>query len=220
MSLSPRLLGVFAPGEIPGASPVWQSPPPGSRLLGLLRHGRVHAPGPKCFMGTTPLQLDSAGEAQARSWQPLFHASPPDRLLSSPLDRCRHTARLASPQRPGRILPGLSEIRLGAWEGQTFDSIRSRFPRAFEQRGQSPHTFRPPGGESLGDVAHRATSALIPALGKPSCRRVLAVTHAGVIRALLWRFLASRPRALFQFRPQYGSLLIFAIPDISMTPLT
>jgi len=110
------------------------------------------------------------------------------------------------------ILPDLAEMDLGEWEGLAQSQVRETQPEAFARRGREPWTFRPPGGECCADVAARGLRALAAMLrdcageetrddGIDTVREgawpslaggaavtapfVLAVTHAGLIRAVL-----------------------------------
>lgn len=77
----------------------------------------------------------------------------------------------------------LAEQHWGAWEGMTREEMRARdgddaFEKAGARRGLE---FRPPGGESTGEVHARVASffADVGARGED----VLVVAHAGILRA-------------------------------------
>ncbi len=71
----------------------------------------------------------------------------------------------------------------GEWEGYGVDELRRRFGDAFARNEAAGLDFRPPGGESPRDVRDRIVRWLgeVAALGEP----VVAVTHKGVLRAVL-----------------------------------
>ena len=110
------------------------------RLL-LLRHGAVQ----------------SAGDARRYigRWADYFAATaPPTDVFCSDLARCLQTARKIAARcdlEPQTVLE-LREIDLGSWEGRSFDTIKTRFPQAFRQRGDQIADHRPPGGESFRDL--------------------------------------------------------------------
>jgi probable phosphoglycerate mutase len=106
---------------------------------------------------------------------------------SSPLSRAVETAQILSGA-PPREEPALSEMDWGEWEGYGLDDLRQRFGDAFARNEAAGLDFRPPGGESPREVRDRVVRWLgeIAALGEP----VVAVTHKGVLRAVL----ARRPR--------------------------
>ena len=106
-----------------------------------------------------------------------------------------------------QALTELREIRLGAWEGQLFDTVRKTNPQEFQRRGDHTAEHRPPGGESFDDLQHRVW----PVFTKVAClpdRAILMVTHAGVIRVLLCRLLGMPLKNLFRIALTYGSLSI------------
>lgn len=165
------------------------------RGIWLLRHGAL-APDPqRRLVGAQDLPLSDEGREQildlARSFLPQIL---PDlrAVVTSDLARCRETAEILLADCGGAIPllvePGFREIRLGQWEGLNREAIRHRWPGAFEARGLDLAAFVPPGGESFRMVERRALLAL--ARWRESCPegRLLVVTHAGVMRALLSRY--------------------------------
>lgn len=101
------------------------------------------------------------------------------RVVTSPLARCVQTAALLGAADAPRE-PRIREMSWGAWEGETLAALRARLGdemRTNEARGLD---FRPADGESPREVMHRVKSWLRE-LAVPT----LAVTHRGVIRAIL-----------------------------------
>ena len=100
-------------------------------------------------------------------------------VVTSPLKRCVQTAALlGAPHAPRE--PRLIEMDWGDWEGQTLAALRERLGeemRANEARGLD---FRPPNGESPREVLVRV-HAWLREVATPT----LAITHRGVIRAVL-----------------------------------
>src|SRR3569833_1240868 len=71
----------------------------------------------------------------------------------------------------------------GAWEGCRLAELRADDVDAFVRNEQRGLDFRPPGGESPRDVIARLTCWL--AKIDPRDRPIVAITHNGVLRALL-----------------------------------
>jgi probable phosphoglycerate mutase len=71
----------------------------------------------------------------------------------------------------------------GEWDGFGLDELRRRFGGEFARHEAAGLDFRPPGGESPRDVRDRVARwlAAIAARRQP----VVAVTHKGVLRAVL-----------------------------------
>ena len=143
----------------------------------LVRHTRPAVSEKVCY-GMTDLEPaptfdDEAARAAA--------ALPPaDRLVTSPLRRCRRLAEwIGAAQALTPIIDArLREMDFGAWEGMAWDAI----PRA-ELDAWAADFFhaRPHGGESVHMLRERTEAAL--ADYRRSGVSHIVVTHAGVIRA-------------------------------------
>jgi broad specificity phosphatase PhoE len=123
--------------------------------------------------------------------------------------RCRETLQPLSGIQ-SEIDSDLREVDFGSWEAKTFDQIQISDPEAVNQWAAFDPAFSFPGGEKLDDFLvrmQRVASALI------SCPEdtILAVTHAGVIRALLCHFLGLHPRQYVLFNVDYASLTILEL---------
>jgi probable phosphoglycerate mutase len=172
-----------------------------TRLLAL-RHAATDWNEAGLLQGRAERGLSAAGRAAAAAWRlPSFAAG--WTLLASPLRRAQETAALLGPQVVTE--PALIEMSWGAWEGHSPAELRRDDPRftAEETRGLD---FTPPGGESPRQVAAR----LAPWLAGLE-RDSVAVTHKGVLRALLhlatgWAFQGKAPA-----KPRAGVALLFAL---------
>lgn len=101
------------------------------------------------------------------------------RAFVSPQKRARETAELLglSPT----VDPRLREQNWGIWEGLTRAEMRARYGEdCFEKAGLG-FAFRPPGGESSGEVAARVKDFLL-AIGRAP-EDAVAVAHMGILRA-------------------------------------
>lgn len=104
------------------------------------------------------------------------------RIVTSPLARCVQTAaRLGAPhaEREPRII----EMDWGRWEGESLAELRARLGEAMRDNEARGLDFLPEGGESPRRVLERVQPWLreVAAAGAPT----LAITHRGVIRAVL-----------------------------------
>ena len=145
----------------------------------LVRHTRPAVPEGVCY-GVTDLDLAPTFDDEAEA---VVAALPPaERLVSSPLRRCRRLAERIGVARG--LAPAfddrLREFDFGAWEGVPWDSI----PRA-ELDAWAADFFhaRPHGGESVCMLSERVQSAI--ADYRRSGLAHLVVTHSGVIKAAL-----------------------------------
>lgn len=180
-------------------------------VIYLIRHGEIPTYSPRRFIGRTDPPLTERGRQQIAKLGEMLKSCAVDRLVCSPLLRCRESAQLLGPyisQYIGcepEVVQDLAEISLGAWEGLTVEEVRQRFPGSYEARGLDLAGFRPPGGESFADLQKRAWSALAN-LVAAGPRRLAVVAHAGVNRVLLCQLLGMPLTNLFRLEQGYGCL--------------
>jgi len=91
----------------------------------LLRHGRTTSNADGTLAGRTAVELDEAGQAQARAAGERLRGVPLRLVASSPLLRCRQTLDLALPGADVVIAEGLTECGYGEWEGASLKKLAS-----------------------------------------------------------------------------------------------
>jgi len=111
--------------------------------------------------------------------------------LASPLSRATETAKALAALRAGgnetpatvAVEPGIIEQDFGAWQGRTYAEIA-------ELQGGEMHAFwfaaahtTPEGGESFADTMGRVGQAIARLTEAHAASDIVAVAHAGVIRA-------------------------------------
>ncbi|HEX8486492.1 alpha-ribazole phosphatase [Sphingomonas sp.] len=164
------------------------------RLI-LLRHTRPAVAAGVCY-GASDLDCADTFAQEAAALLPDLPAF--DRLITSPLRRCRRLADVivAATDKPVTIDARLAEMDFGAWEGLRWDDI----PRPeIDAWAADFHDARPHGGESIATFAARVAGALADARAAPGS--TLMVTHQGVVRAA--RAAAERDDA-WRFTLAYG----------------
>ncbi len=149
--------------------------------LALIRHGAT----PWNAAGRLQGRADPGLSADTVRW--LAGVGPPEELsgarwIASPLQRAIETARLLSGDEPV-IEPRLIEMDWGIWEGRTLADLRTELGEAMAANEARGLDFRPAGGESPCDVQARIGPWLGEVAGQD--RPTIAVTHKGVIRAVL-----------------------------------
>lgn len=155
-----------------------------------LRHGESVANAARVLSGWNDVALSPTGRDQARAAGTALAGHRFDRALTSDLQRAHHTARLVleawaaatgQPAPPLEQDGRLRERNLGGWQGLGYDLVRSRGDSAT----LTGWATRPPGGESLEDVAWRTVAALMVRESERHAETVLVVAHGGVLRVLL-----------------------------------
>ncbi len=152
-------------------------------FVGLLRHGE--AAGGAVYRGRTDDPLTPAGWTQMRT--AMAGISGWDLVVCSPLRRCAAFAgELARDQGlPLVEEPRLAEIDFGDWEGRSAEKLMSESPEALAAFWRDPLNHPPPGGESLSYFQERVVEAWSALSHRHAGKRLLLVTHGGVIRMLL-----------------------------------
>jgi len=147
--------------------------------IDLLRHGDTGQCG---FRGQLDDALSVVGWEQMRGAVMDGHW---DLVVSSPLQRCAAFARELAAQRevPLQLDERLSEYHFGDWQAVPLERIAEHESEALAKFWTDPVACPPPGAESLARFETRIRAAL-DAIALMPPRRVLVITHGGVIRLL------------------------------------
>ena len=129
----------------------------------LVRHGRTTANSSGILAGRTPgVRLDEVGEQQAARAGDRLSGLRLDALVSSPLERCRQTAKaIAVKQQGGATVArekDLTEVDYGEWTGQPLKTLGKQPLWKVVQGHPAAATF--PGGEGLAAMSARAVAAV------------------------------------------------------------
>lgn len=163
-------------------------------LVALLRHADTAWSAEGRIQGRSDQPLSDAGRAAMRKIR-LPAECRGMRVVTSPLARCVETAALlGEPHAPRE--PRIAEMSWGAWEGRRLDELRAELGAAMRENEARGLDFRPEGGETPREVLARVGEWLRK-ISEPT----LAITHRGVIRAMLaaatgWDMLGKPPAKL------------------------
>jgi broad specificity phosphatase PhoE len=156
----------------------------------LVRHGESEANAARRFAGRTDSPLTERGRQQAAAVAEALARVRFDRIVSSPLARCRDTALVIARrhQLPVDLERDLVEIDVGEKTGTPFDEVAG-LP---EWRDDGFVAW--PRGETLDQVLSRAHRVIARIAAESAGQRVLVVGHGGVTRILMSHFLGLLPR--------------------------
>lgn len=104
-----------------------------------------------------------------------------DAIWASTLQRAAHTAAVIAEVLgvgPVQLHPGLMESDLGPWQGLSTTEIEAGWPNFLAE------SRRPDGAETVEQLTDRGLAALRHIAAATPGGEVLAVTHAGLVRAL------------------------------------
>ena len=155
----------------------------------LVRHGETEANLLQMWHGSMDAPLTERGKLQVQATAQRFAECVEririDRIYVSPLPRAQSTAAAigaAINLRPV-IEDGLREFSIGDWEGRTFRDLIDN-EQLWRRWAIDPH-FAPPNGESPNSFGERTVSALNALAQRHHQQTIVAVTHGGVIGAVL-----------------------------------
>lgn len=155
----------------------------------LVRHGQTDWNLAGRYQGQSDVSLNATGRAQAQSIAQILKGQPFAALYSSDLQRTRETAEIIGEiiSLPVQYEPRLREIHQGEWEGQLSTVIQARYADLWQERLVDPANVRPPGGETVGEVAARVNAALAEIASQYSQASIIIVSHGLALATAICR---------------------------------
>lgn len=155
----------------------------------LVRHGVTPETG-SILTGRLPgVPLAPQGRADARIVGQHLATMEIAAAYSSPIRRCRETARLIA--EPHGLNPmtdhGVTEADYGSWSGRRLKDLYRL--KSWDRLMAHGARFRFPDGETLTEVQQRAVGSVEAMADRHGDDTVLVVSHSDVIRALLCHYL-------------------------------
>ncbi|HMR47970.1 MAG TPA: MSMEG_4193 family putative phosphomutase [Arachnia sp.] len=150
----------------------------------LIRHCRSTANAAGVLAGRAPgVALDPAGQEQAQRLREELSALRVVAAYTSPVQRCRDTARLAG-FADAEVVEGLTECDYGRWTGARLADL-ARDP-LWGRVQAHPGAVRFPGGESMLEMRDRVVAAILGVVARHSAGETVAVfSHGDPIKAAL-----------------------------------
>jgi probable phosphomutase (TIGR03848 family) len=178
----------------------------------LARHGRTAANNSGVLAGRTRgVHLDETGVAQARAAGGRLEGLTLSAVVTSPLERCRETAKLIAPAAKAVSDRRLMECDYGEWTGQEIKRLAKE--KLWRTVQVQPSGARFPGGESMQEMSARVVAAirnrdaaLEDEVGEHAVW--LAVSHGDPIKAILADALGMHLDAFQRIAVDPGSLSV------------
>ncbi len=165
----------------------------------LIRHAENEYVATGRLAGRLPgVRLNETGRQQAERLAQALAQAPIKAIYSSPLERCRETARPLAAALGLEVIPreGLLEIDFGAWQGKTLKQLRRRKLWRTVQHNPARMTF--PEGESFAAAQLRIAGELEALSQQHKAQDLIACfSHSDVIRLAMAYYLGT-PLDLFQ----------------------
>lgn len=149
----------------------------------LIRHGETDWNSEKRVQGQIDIDLNRAGEEQARAAAEGLREHPFAAAYSSDLLRAWRTAQIATAGRQIAVSPAptLRERDFGVLQGLTAAEARLARPHAYRHHLARTPDYDCESGESLVTFAARVMAGLQAMAGRHPGQNVLAFTHGGVL---------------------------------------
>ena len=157
--------------------------------LVLLRHAPTAETGTVLTGRAGGVRLSEEGRRMAESLGSRVAGVDVRAVYTSPVQRCRETAKIVAASWELRPVPyrSFTEVDFGSWTGRKLSSLRRT--KLWRELFVSAGRFRFPGGETLGEVQARAVAACEALADRHQRETVVVVSHADVIRSLLAHYL-------------------------------
>ncbi len=153
-------------------------------FIDLLRHGETE--NNQRYCGSTDYPLTQPGWAQM--WHTVEeNPSQWQQIITSPLARCADFAHVLGQR---YLIPvtqdaRLREIHFGEWEDRSAAELMQTDADALSRFWRNPLNHPPPHGEYLLDFEARVLSAWHDIQQQFSGKKILLITHSGVIRVIM-----------------------------------
>jgi probable phosphoglycerate mutase len=196
--------------------------------FGFMRHAQTRWNLEKKIQGQSDTPLTADGERQAARWGQLLKQGAWDRIIASDTGRAHQTAELINVCLKISLTTDsrLREQDWGQWVGKTIAQLKTENPQEIDEQVAAGWAFCPPGGEERGHVLKRSQKALLEAAARWPANNILAVTHEGVIKSLIYhlrsrKFLATeppiiKPYQLHQFAHDQNGLRLEALNAMAL----
>ena len=150
-----------------------------------VRHGETVLTPARKFSGTGSLdpELMQEGLDQAELVAAECAKLGAEVLIASPLNRTRQTAEAISRTTGLEIIfdEVWFELSFGSWDGKAIEEVREQEPDAY-QAWLNSSSYAPPGGESYDEASIRIEEALEKLVAQYPGKKIIVVTHNGVIK--------------------------------------
>ena len=177
----------------------------------LIRHGETDWNRELRWQGQTDVPLNQSGLEQARAVAESLRGTRVDAIFTSDLKRARQTSDAVAAATGARVHEDrrLREIRLGTWEGMSFDEIRARDGEALDRFRADPIGSRAPGGESVPEVRQRVVASLRAIQRAFPEGRVAIVSHGLALAVLKVTLLELPLETVWQHEPANAAVEVF-----------
>lgn len=178
----------------------------------IIRHGETTWNREGRIQGHLDSPLTAEGIAHAITCAERLHAEAIDHIIASDLQRAKHTASILNQAMalPIQYDQALRERCFGGAEGKTYAELELLHPELFSRTKPADPDFSLDGAESRQQFHERVTVALEKLADQNVGKRILVVTHGGVL-GVIYRWLNGLP---------INSIIQVEIPNVAYNRVT
>lgn len=138
-----------------------------------------------------------------------------DKIYTTTSSRTKDTVKKLSELKSIEIIEkeSLKEISFGGFEGLTFDEIKDKYPKEFQDMIEKGYEYKYPNGESLIDSYNRVCIELDNIISNNDNRTILICSHGGTIRNIITYLISNSYKYHWNFKIDNGSVTILEIQD-------
>lgn len=153
----------------------------------LVRHGESEWNIAKKIQGQQNIFLTAKGVRQAYLIGNRLNNEKIDKIYSSDLSRAYITAKIIGNKLNMDVIPmkEFREINFGIWEGLSHDKISKEHLDDFIQWRKEPEKLQVKGGETLGELQHRAMNGINMIFNNNKIDNILIVSHSATLKVII-----------------------------------
>ena len=138
-----------------------------------------------------------------------------DKIYTTTSSRTKDTVKKLSELKSIEIIEkeSLKEISFGDFEGLTFDEIKDKYPKEFQDMIEKGYEYKYPNGESLIDSYNRVCIELDNIISNNDVRTILICSHGGTIRNIITYLISNSYKYHWNFKIDNGSVTILEAQD-------
>ena len=138
-----------------------------------------------------------------------------DKIYTTTSSRTKDTVKKLSKLKSIEIIEkeSLKEISFGDFEGLTFDEIKDKYPKEFQDMIEKGYEYKYPNGESLIDSYNRVCIELDNIISNNDDRTILICSHGGTIRNIITYLISNSYKYHWNFKIDNGSVTILEAQD-------
>ena len=138
-----------------------------------------------------------------------------DKIYTTTSSRTKDTVKKLSELKSIEIIEkeSLKEISFGDFEGLTFDEIKDKYPKEFQDMIEKGYEYKYPNGESLIDSYNRVCIELDNIISNNDDRTILICSHGVTIRNIITYLISNSYKYHWNFKIDNGSVTILEVQD-------